>query len=361
MEKLGEVFISYSHDSVEHIQRVLALSNKLRSEGINCILDQYEESPPEGWPRWMDKKINSAQYVLMICTEEYYLKVLDQAKPGTGLGVKWEGSLIYQHIYNEGASNTKFIPVIFSLSEKIFIPTPIQGATFYCIENSSGYDDLYWRLRGIKQIEKPELGKLRPLPEKAVKNDTLIYLTSPINIDLWDKAKWRAVFYAFPPDLPPALGLVFDDRNAAIRIFEEWNKRYGENDIYEELRISIIEGDIPGEDEGYSVHIGSDPDAILSKFSDLDFNYDEDLVVFIGRVHRMNPPADSKNLDLFKRAYRKHKAFLLIPCITTSDETRIELLFNLGIRKERIIFRNVSEVGPNDIDYIAINPPDNKS
>lgn len=48
MEVSEEVFISYSHDSVDHVEAVLELSNKLRSEGVDCVLDQYEESPAEG-------------------------------------------------------------------------------------------------------------------------------------------------------------------------------------------------------------------------------------------------------------------------------------------------------------------------
>jgi hypothetical protein len=60
------VFISYSHDSSDHARAVLALSNKLRSEGIDCVLDQYDSSPPEGWPRWMEREIGKAQFVLMI-------------------------------------------------------------------------------------------------------------------------------------------------------------------------------------------------------------------------------------------------------------------------------------------------------
>jgi hypothetical protein len=47
------VFISYSHDSPEHADRVLALSDQLRAGGIDCILDQYEPAPEEGWPLWM--------------------------------------------------------------------------------------------------------------------------------------------------------------------------------------------------------------------------------------------------------------------------------------------------------------------
>ena len=54
------VFISYSQDSVTFADQVLAFSNKLRSEGIDTILDQYEEAPPEGWPRWMENSINKA-------------------------------------------------------------------------------------------------------------------------------------------------------------------------------------------------------------------------------------------------------------------------------------------------------------
>jgi hypothetical protein len=48
-----EVFVSYSQDSVEHMEQVLQLSNRLRNDGIDCSIDQYEVSPPEGWPRWM--------------------------------------------------------------------------------------------------------------------------------------------------------------------------------------------------------------------------------------------------------------------------------------------------------------------
>ena len=36
------VFISYSQDSASLADKVLELSNKLRSEGIDTILDQYE-------------------------------------------------------------------------------------------------------------------------------------------------------------------------------------------------------------------------------------------------------------------------------------------------------------------------------
>ena len=51
------VFVSYSRDSEAHAQRVLALADKLREDGIDVRLDQYVEAPPEGWLRWMERQV----------------------------------------------------------------------------------------------------------------------------------------------------------------------------------------------------------------------------------------------------------------------------------------------------------------
>jgi hypothetical protein len=121
----GRVFISYTHDSEEHARVVLSLSNRLRSDGIDCVLDQYESSPPEGWPQWMDREIKKAQFVLMVCTEAYYRRVMGEEKPGIGHGIAWEGNLIYNHIYSAGSRNSKFIPIIFDPAHIIYIsPLP---------------------------------------------------------------------------------------------------------------------------------------------------------------------------------------------------------------------------------------------
>jgi hypothetical protein len=42
-----KVFISYSHDSEAHEDRVLDLANRLRKDGIDAQIDQYETSPAE--------------------------------------------------------------------------------------------------------------------------------------------------------------------------------------------------------------------------------------------------------------------------------------------------------------------------
>ena len=68
--KPSRVFISYSHDSDQHRERVLALSERLRADGIETLLDQYVNgSPPQGWPRWMLDQLDAADFVLVVCTE----------------------------------------------------------------------------------------------------------------------------------------------------------------------------------------------------------------------------------------------------------------------------------------------------
>lgn len=358
MNRLSEVFISYSHDNVGHVKQVLALSNKLRSEGIDCVLDQYETSPPEGWPRWMDKKIRDAQFVLMICTESYYKRVMGEEDLDKGLGVKWEGNLIYQHIYNAGTVNSKFIPLLFEPSYQHYIPTPLQGATRYCVSTQEGYDDLYIRLLNRPKIQKPELGRLRPLPEKPVKTNPIMYLTGPIDVDLWNQAKWEGIFVICSANRPPVLGLAFQNEEAAREIFAKWHERYGSNDTYEELRISIIEGEIPGEEPGYTVHVNADPDAAIKRFRDAGYKFDDDILMLVGRVHRMNPQSDSNNLELFKRAYAHFKTYFLTPGIITSDKLGFKPILELGIYKGKINLRNVTDIKEGDLDSVVFKTAD---
>ena len=176
--KSPTVFVSYSHDSPEHADRVLALANQLRQDGIDCTLDQYESSPLEGWPRWMDRHIRSTDFVLMVCTRNYFRRVMGEEETGKGLGVKWEGKLVYQHLYNVDA-NARFIPILFEDGGVEHIPTPLQDATYYRVDSGQGYEDLYRRLTNQPRTVKPKLGPRKKLPPRERKPDYLDDKTSP--------------------------------------------------------------------------------------------------------------------------------------------------------------------------------------
>ena len=158
-----KVFISYSWDSPEHKDRVLELSDRLVDEGIDCILDQYVVSPSEGWPRWMERQIREADFVLIICTETYLRRVLGEESPGKGHGVRWEGHLTYQDLYDAGMLNTKFIPVLLESGKFEHIPKPLRGSTVYPAHTEEGYKALYGHLTNQQSTPRGPVGKLRQL------------------------------------------------------------------------------------------------------------------------------------------------------------------------------------------------------
>lgn len=182
VENIGNIYspkvlISYSHDCPEHDNLVLAFSDSLHQYGIDADLDRYHPSPPEGWPRWMDKQIRDTDFVLMICTETYYRRVMREEEPGKGHGVLWESNLIYQHLYDAATKNEKFIPILVKDGRLDFIPTPVKGSTHYRIAkldiSDIEYEKLYRRLTNQHRTPKPELGQLLTLPKREPKTDFL--------------------------------------------------------------------------------------------------------------------------------------------------------------------------------------------
>ncbi|MCA9697447.1 MAG: TIR domain-containing protein, partial [Myxococcales bacterium] len=68
-ERPPRVLLSYSHDSPEHARRVLELAQRMRQEGIDAIIDQFDDAPAEGWPRWMLRQIREADYIVVIASD----------------------------------------------------------------------------------------------------------------------------------------------------------------------------------------------------------------------------------------------------------------------------------------------------
>lgn len=345
-----KVFVSYSHDSQEHLDRVLRLSNKLRSDGIDAILDQYEESPAEGWPRWMDRGIETADFVLVVCTEIYSKRVSGSEVEGVGNGIKWEGGLIYQHLYNAGGKNAKFIPVVFEKDSQQHIPLPLQGATFY--DADAEYEKLYSRLRGLGKT-KPELGPLKEMPSRERKT---LFVTGFVDVELWDKAKWKGI--GFVHDVaerePPTMALLFSDGEAAVNIFKGWVKRLGEYDSDDELRISIVEGDVEGQEFGYFVHIGTNLQNVRRHVRRTHPELETELMLVVSRIHRMNPARDSINLAFFKRRFGQFGSYSLIPGILRADG-RVTTIDGIRILKKSIEFREYRDIRSKDDPDSVLN------
>lgn len=156
------VFISYSHDSGAHKDRVLGLSERLRKDGFETRLDQYVNGAPmEKWTRWMLDWLDEAQFVLVVCTETYYRRFRGHEEPEKGKGVDFEGALITQEIYDARSKTLKFVPVLFAAEDEKYIPEPLRGLTHYTLTSEASYEALHDFMRDQAAVEPGPVGEPR--------------------------------------------------------------------------------------------------------------------------------------------------------------------------------------------------------
>ena len=103
---IPKVFISYSHDSIEHKKWVLDIATQLRSSGVDAVIDQWDLRPGDDLAHFMETQVASADKVLMICTEKY----VEKANAGVG-GVGYEKMIVTAGLLARIDSN-KVIPII---------------------------------------------------------------------------------------------------------------------------------------------------------------------------------------------------------------------------------------------------------
>ena len=343
------VFISYSHDSDTLCDRVLELSNYLRSQGIDSILDQYEESPSEGWPRWMEKQIKTAEYVIVVCTFPYNRKASLEVHDDTGLGVKWETNIILNQLYNSGTITNKYIPVVFEDEDVNSILEPLKGQTYYNLKYKIKREKLRNRLLGIKTNKKPSLGQIKPKEEKSVQKDARMLVTSVIDVEKWNEAKWKGVGYMFDFIDPPFLGIYHENIEMSKKIFSDWIIRFSKNDVNDEIYISIIESD---NCDKYAIHIGIDLVGYKKRLSDEGINDDFDRFMLIDRWHVMDD-VNKKYKEQFIKEYEKHGCYYLIPMYQIKGE--MVPFTDFAIKKKKISFRNIKEINKIDYDYLALD------
>lgn len=152
IKKIPKAFLSYSHDSLEHKKWVLDLATRLRSNGIESIIDQWSLGPGDDLPHFMEQNLISADRVLMICTENY----VDKANKGAG-GVGYEKMIVTADLLKRIDSN-KVIPLI-RQSGTHFAPTFLQTKLYLDFSRDdqmeSSFDDLVRSIHGAPLYTAP--------------------------------------------------------------------------------------------------------------------------------------------------------------------------------------------------------------
>jgi len=149
------VFISYSHDSAEHKRWILDFSTTLRNRGVDAVLDQWDLKPGDDLPHFMETQLESADFVLMICS----LKYVEKANAGEG-GVGYEKMIMTSSLLSK-IDSSKVIPII-RQSGTDKRPTFLKSKLYINFSNDAeieySLDELLRVLLNAPLYEKPSIG-----------------------------------------------------------------------------------------------------------------------------------------------------------------------------------------------------------
>ncbi|MDE0553655.1 MAG: toll/interleukin-1 receptor domain-containing protein [Candidatus Poribacteria bacterium] len=129
-----KVFASYSHDSDEHKEWVLGLSCKLRENGVDVILDQWDLGAGDDITLFMENGVRDSNRVLVICTDTYVRK----ANAGEG-GVGYERLIVTAQLAQD-LGTKKFIPIIRQSSTDEKTPTFLATRLYIDFADDSKFE-----------------------------------------------------------------------------------------------------------------------------------------------------------------------------------------------------------------------------
>ncbi len=203
-----KVFISYSHDSPEHKRWVSELAARLRRDGIDAILDQWDLGLGDDVTRFMEHGIVESDRVLVVCTDQY----VNKANTNEG-GVGYERMIVNAELV-QNLGTDKFIPIIRQASGKAKTPTFLGTRVYADFRNDSQFDveckKLIRELHDMPVVEKPPLGKnpfpsaeldtqLTGIPEE-VKSASEAYKTATKLARAGDTLGWRELIKKIRPN-----------------------------------------------------------------------------------------------------------------------------------------------------------------
>ncbi len=241
------------------------------------------------------------------------------------------------------------------MDSNLFGSTPQILLTDWLEKEGEGYpllrDDPWRKARTDPNLQSSKFGvHPPPLIDKQQLKHTDRQVRSPIDIPVWDRAKWRGIVVMCFEDGPPVLALAFEDRDAGRSIFRTWKDRWGDVDKNDALRLTIVTGVSKKNPAAYSVLVGPSLQHLPED--------EKKLVTFVSRFQRMSPNT-STNLDNFLKSYRNTGVFFLAPAWMSKDGQLLgEPSFELSILKRDIFIRQAWNIGENDPDISCLNETD---
>lgn len=148
--KVPKVFITYAWE--EGIRNwVLDFATRLRNDGVDAILDQWDAVPGDPLTTFIETSIQESDFILVVCTPKYKTK----SDSGSG-GVGYEGAIITGELFYRDRPR-KIIPILRKGNWAISAPTWIADTVFVDLRddpyNENSYQSLLTTLHGGYQKE----------------------------------------------------------------------------------------------------------------------------------------------------------------------------------------------------------------
>jgi len=334
-------------EPVEHLAEELNVS-KHETDGEAFLLVQYatpaQLSTPEIRRKFRDGLmavvLHFISHIAVVADPDRYMERIAGEERGFARALIYaETSLTQENVFGSGA--------------KVLVRDwePPAGACHFPLKRTNEWSDdieiTQLPLPGDDSAGLAGPDDLRSFFDRKLERQTHAgrRIVSPIDIPLWNEAKWRAVFYFYDPARAPlpVFCLGYAEKEAAQKIFRNWQKQFGKHDTNNEIRVVILKGILRSNPAAYRVFITGSirPEA------------GADFIVCVGR-HQTMTPSTTANLDTFLEAVAGGRSYFLAPAHFVPGNQFPDVGLGLAIRKDDIVVRQAWEIGPNDVDSGAI-------
>lgn len=147
-------FISYTWENPAHKRWVKEIAVKLRLDGVELLLDQWEVAPGDQLAEFMERAVREGDAVLIVCTPSYKNKSDKRAG-----GVGYEGSVISAELVTR-APRRKFIPILRDEEWRDAAPSWLLGSVYLDFRNDGAalnevYGELLETIHGRRETPPP--------------------------------------------------------------------------------------------------------------------------------------------------------------------------------------------------------------
>ncbi len=170
-----KVFISYSHDSEEHITWVLKLATHLRKHGVDVILDQWDVRLGDDLPFFMEQGLTNSHLVLCVCSDNY----TEKANANRG-GVGYEKKILTADLMQDNSVN--YIIPIKRNNVNGLIPAFFGAALYVDFNDDSKYFDSYSKL--LARIYNEDIAVKPALGENPYRKSSIISQEISRNLEI---------------------------------------------------------------------------------------------------------------------------------------------------------------------------------